>query len=464
MLKRLAPALVVLLLVGLLAACGGGDDADPTATSAPAPAVTSTPTSAPAAPPTATVSAPATATTAPLPTATQTQAPAPAPTRLIATPTPTPAPPTPTPTPDVGSDPSELIGYAALTVEDLGDGWELIGIDVPELTADDSTAICGLPRFADRAQREAALQLDFEHDGLPAALTQDLHIFPYSVAIDAMTYAREIAGACTEWTDEDGTVFQLSPLEDPLLGDESFALLLSFNTPDGVAIEAHLSFVRIDEYLMSLTYVTLAGGDTTPLLGIMQTATAKMFAMSEHFFFDHYDPALLAQSGALLLTTPELPEGWQLTEYAIPYGDERYGVCDALPFPDEFGASSELAARFHIDIDNGPFMAHTLVVFDDESVATDAMSFIRDNASCDSWVDSSDLEYVVLGRTTLDMGDESAAVLVQGEDEEFGSVQIGFLFVRTGSVITAMLVAALGEIDQQSFEQILQTALAKLGR
>jgi hypothetical protein len=462
--RTIASMLVALLLAGMLIACGGSSEATPTATPVPALAATATSPSTAAAP-TATQPSPSpTPTAVPSPTqaSASTPAPAPAPTRLIATAVPTRAAATPTPEPE--DDVVVLIGYAALTEGDLGGDWVLESTEIPDLDQETLTGICGQPRFVDRYMRTGALRLDFSNNGLPARLTQDIVAFPYSTAFSAMDYAREIVGACTEWTEEDGTAFEISVLEDPLLGDEALAAVISFVTPEGVAIDGYLVFVREDEYLTSLSYLTLAGGDFSPVPAISQTASAKLFAAAESFFHPEFDADFLAQSAALLLTSPDLADSWTLAEYAIPTDSDRFGVCDALAFPDEYLARSEISARFQVDPENGPFFSHSLVALDDAAIAGVAMSYIRDSSSCADWTDPYGDYYVVVDRPTVDLGDESYAVIFENEADGYGTVNIELLYVRTGSIVTVITYAQIGQIDAAQVRSIAELAVAKLGR
>ncbi|HUG16410.1 MAG TPA: hypothetical protein VMM78_15510, partial [Thermomicrobiales bacterium] len=146
MLKTLAPAFVAVLIAGMFVACaGGGADPTPTQETALAQPATSTATTSE---PTATATVPAataTATEPASPTPAPTRTPGAAPTRLIPTATPTPTP-TPTATPEQGDEVAQLLGFAALTADDLGGDWALDSTEVPDLVGDESTAICGQPR------------------------------------------------------------------------------------------------------------------------------------------------------------------------------------------------------------------------------------------------------------------------------------------------------------------------------
>lgn len=460
MLRSIALALVTVLLVGMLAACGGSDDPTPTETPVPAQPATPTATMAPTATtePAPTVTAVSTAT----PTAEPTRTPAPAPTRLIPTATPRPEP-TPVPTEPVGTTPEQLLRFAALSEEDLGEGWVLESIEVPSLDTGPETGFCGQPHFPDRDERVAALDVRLDREDGSAIVMQGLVVYPYTTSIAAMDYAMEMSAACDGWIADDGTAIDVMPLEDPLLGDDSFALLLSFEL-NGTPIETYNVYIREDEYLMALTYVVQAGGDISPLLGIAQTATAKMFAVSESYFFPEYDEDFLAQSGALLLTTPEIPGGWTLAEYAIPPESDRYGLCDADPFPDLYAARSEIAAYFHIDPENGPFLMHSIVAMENVEAADVAMMFIRDSTSCADWTDEFNDYYVVVDRPALALGDDTYTIVSQFEAFGFGTVQLSGTFIRTGSIITVLLYSQLGEIDVSALESYGALAIGKLGR
>jgi hypothetical protein len=467
MLRRTPLLLVVLLLASMLAACGGGD-ADPTATTAPSAAATptaaaATPTSPPAASeasPTAPAASPTVVATA---TPTEAASPAPAPTRLI--PTPTPQPPASTPTAPVAEwDEQSLLELAHVQPEELRGAWSLDGAFIPSAVEEGEGSVCNVAPFEQRETRLARLRAELSEGAIPAFIIHDLAAFPVDIAPEAMAYAQESAASCTEWTNSEGQTFTVAPLDDPQLGDESFAVRISFTT-QGTDFDSDWYFVRVEGFVMSLTYVTAAGGDIAPGMYAAQLAAAKLTAVAESPFFPEFDPEVLVEAASLLLVRAELEElseGWTNSRVEIPYNEDRYGVCGAAPFPDMLGAYAEIAADFEGDPNNGPFVWHSIVVLE-EGAGPAAMEFIRESMSCTVWEDEGDQIPVQQIETSL-MGDDAFAVLATLDVPDVATVNVEYLFVQTGDVITVIGYAVLGELDPAVTERIAQAALFKLSQ
>jgi hypothetical protein len=377
---------------------------------------------------------------------------------LIATPTPTPVPATATPSPV--SVEQEVLSYAQLTPEDLPGAWTLDASEIPDVSDDTESSVCDTPPFPQRDQRLARLRTELSDESLPAYVLQDFVVFPTDLVSEAMAYGREAVAACSEWTAE-GTTFFVSPLDDPELGDESFAVHITFDA-NGVPIESDWIFVRVENYIMSVTYLTTADGDLSPAAYVAQVATARLTAAAQSVYFSDYDPEILASTAALLLTESELGEDWSTSLIEIPDDTDRYGVCDAEPFPEEFGALAEVSIEIERDPNMGPFLWHSITVLAEGDGAA-AMEFIRESTSCTEWEDEGDV-IAVEQIPVSELGDDAYAVIAMLDNEEFGMVQVEFLFVQTGDVISVIGYALQGEIDPAEVESYAQTAVAKLNR
>src|SRR6185436_19391715 len=135
---------------------------------------------------------------------------------------------------------------------------------------------------------------------------QDLTQFPVEVAVEAMAYVRETA-TCSEWTDETGTVFEVSPAEAPALGDESHALHVSFQVADAGRLEGDWIFVRIDGYVTIVTTLTLGDYDPAFSSDIAQLATSKIDTLVGTGTNVTDEEATLI---AALLTLDDFDENW----------------------------------------------------------------------------------------------------------------------------------------------------------
>lgn len=296
MTKKLTLVLCAVLLSVMLAACGG-DDPDPTATPPAAPTATEAaaddaageeaPTEVAATPTEAAAAATPTEetvmpTTEPEPTGTVAPASTVEPTATAEAatvdPTATGETTAPEPTPEVDSEAEAALFEMALAEEDLPEGWMLTFSDVVTESELDTT-FCNVDPFSSPGGRIAAVELEFEIsvDEGPFLL-QNLTAYPEEVSIEAMEYARTEIVSCDEWTDEFDTTYQIQDLELPAYGDESFAVLLSFEIPEAGQVPVAFAFVRVDGILISVGYIDMVEIDMQQLETIIERAVEKVEA------------------------------------------------------------------------------------------------------------------------------------------------------------------------------------------
>ncbi|HEX5166960.1 MAG TPA: hypothetical protein VFV93_16255 [Thermomicrobiales bacterium] len=456
MLKWLSSVMMAMLLVLALAGCGGGDDDDdPTATAttqATTPAATATATSSvsggAAASPTA-----LTATREPeaSPTARAT-----APSRPIAT-----QPPTATATETTGEGIPSLdaqLMELLLQPEDFTSEWSQDAFGLMESDTDDSDEICGQPPFPDRDQKLAGVEAQYSIGGdQPAFLLHNIVVFPDDTAVDALNYARDISG-CGEWTDADGQVYTILPLDGPDRGDDSFMASMSFES-NGTPLYGEYTFVRVGGAIATVAFITVDGADTSAHRALVDLAVTRL-----------EDASIGAGTGALdrmLLTAEDLAlvdevNVWQVGDEIDPSEADRFAVCDSESFPDVLGSADESGHEMSANDDAGPYAMHSVV----QMLAGDgttAMDWIRSELSCSSWTDEDGDEYTVSDSGDLEVGDDTFWLIVSLTDEESDtSAQVGFGFSQVGDYISVVGLAAEDTIDPELFGAMMALAAEKV--
>jgi hypothetical protein len=181
----------------------------------------------------------------------------------------------------VSSSTAELLPIL-LTDHDLPDGWSLdsAGPASGDDTAD-SEQICGARPFPRKDTKLGEVEAEFSYpdDSQPVYLYQNLVRFPKDIAPDAMTWARQ-ASDCNTWTSPDGTVFSVTPLEDPHLGSESFAIGFTFDAGEGQTVQGRWVFIRVDGLISTMAYVGAQGTDFSAAQLLIKQAADRMKQMA----------------------------------------------------------------------------------------------------------------------------------------------------------------------------------------
>ena len=468
--------MVYMLALSLLVACGGDDDNDnasPTNTAAVV-AASPTATASPdaddneavddASPTTDSESSPVSAS----PTGGATASPTRDTSRPVATRA---AEPTPTESDDTGSDtdlvtPKEEALLAILLEQaDLPEGWTVEsaeGVD-DNLAADNQ--ICGAASFPRQDQKIAEVEGEYSFDSVdaPLFLLQNLVQFPEDIALDAMDWARE-ASSCTEWTDDEGSTIQMTPLESPALGDDSHAVRFSFGAGDGTIVEGDWVFIRVGGMISTIAYLGQQGSDLAPFYDIMVTATAKMKAGSgDAGARPDIDPEVQAILLDMLLTQDEVPGEWTLTSSGPGEEDDREtAFCNVPDFPAKDTRYGDAEAVFEIDPSNGPFVTQQISAFP-EDVVLDAMAYVRETLSCSEWTDEeTGFVFTVNPAYDPEIGEESVAVSftlevpggVTGAGEAF--------FVRVGNYVMTVTAISLEPMGPGKVLTFAQTGTDKI--
>ncbi len=313
--QLLSLSMVALLLVSMLAACGGGDDDDVTPTTAAAATATTAPSSNVASPTTAVAP---TSTTAPSPTATtppaSPTAEATAPPRPIATQAQV-APTATTGTDDTAGIEDAMVS-ALITDVDLGTGWtqDELGPDVSD--NDSSSNICGVADFPDKDAKIAQVesQVTYDDGTVGGLYAENLTAFPLEIAEAAFDYAIE-GVSCGTFTDDDGNVHVLTPVDDPGLGDESAAYAWTF-TADGQELTGYYAFVRVGPYVALFGWLGLPALDDDAMVLVTIEAVDRITGLAvSQGLADGGATDLQAQVEGALLTAEQLDSiepGWTL--------------------------------------------------------------------------------------------------------------------------------------------------------
>lgn len=279
-----------MVLLGVLLAACGGDDADPTATVAP---LAATATVAPAeAEPTATATeepaeptateVPPTPTTEPTvePTATATEPAATPTTAATATVEPTEDAAAPTGETDIESDPvvEAALLDMLLTEEELPEEY-LEVFSGPVGVSGDGLEFCNEPSFSSPENRLASVEAEFERNpDFGPFLLQSLTAYPDDVATEAFDYVRTITSNCADWEDEDGLTYYIEVIEMPDYGDESHGLSMTFEVVEGIEAEVRFSLARFGGVLLAMGYIVVFDGDFAEFDSIVELAVDKIEA------------------------------------------------------------------------------------------------------------------------------------------------------------------------------------------
>jgi hypothetical protein len=457
-LKWLSSVLLAMLLLVALAGCGGGDDDDdPTATA-------TTQSTTPAATATSTTSVSGGAAASPTaPTATRESEASPtargtAPSRPIATEPPTAtAPATGTTGEGVPALDAQLMDLL-LQPEDFTAEWSQDTFGLMEPDTDEGDEICGEPPFPDRDLKLAGVEAQYSLDGdQPAFFLHNIVAFPEQTAVDALNYAREISG-CGEWTDDDGQVYTILPLDGPDRGDDSFMASMTFET-NGTPLYGEYTFVRVGGAIATIAFITVDGADLSGHQALVDVAVSRL----EDATID------AGQSGiaGMLLTADDLAlvdevNVWQVGDEIDNTEEERFSVCDAGSFPDALGSADEAGHEMSANDDSGPYAMHSVVQMLDGD-GTTAMDWIRSELSCSSWTDDDGDEYTVSDSGDLDVGDDTYWLIVSLTDEESStSAQVAFGFTQVGDYVSVVGLAGEDTIDPELFGAMMALAAEKV--
>ncbi|HEX5164732.1 MAG TPA: hypothetical protein VFV93_04995 [Thermomicrobiales bacterium] len=430
MLKALSVLFVTLLLGTSLVACGGDDDDDPTATSAPA--NTTSATATPAA---------ATATAGSSPTATQ-----PAGDAATASPSGSPA------AGEFTDDEAALIDML-LPADALPGDWNQQSLEAPEL--DQSPGVCDSPPFPRAVERIAEVEVQYQSADGASFVLEDITRFPEDVAVEAMAYVRDTA-TCTEWTDDTGTVFRLSPADAPDLGDEAFSLHVAFDVADAGTLEGNFVFVRLEGYVAIVTTLKLGEYDQEFANQIAEAATKRIDALIGTG--KNVTDAEEALMGGLL-TLDDLDEDWDQVQPAHRSEPESWtGLCGADLFPQTAEATARVAIEFYEGFEPDSATLMQLLVAYPDGISEAAYDFEVEAASCGTFTGGDTDVTLETDSAFPALGDESVAVRFSFTNDG-NEVEGYWIVARAGSALTTLIYTDPDQLDTATVQAIATTAV-----
>ena len=421
--KILWGLLLALLLALPLAACGnGGDDDAPTATVA-----TESGTAATTTEPTATSTIAASSPTATTGTAASPE------------------------TGDFTDEEAALLDLL-LSAGDLPGDWTQLRVEAPELS--ESPGICDTPRFPRAEERIAEIEVEYQSADGSQFVLQNITQFPEEVAIEAMAYVRETA-TCSEWTDETGTVFEVSPTDAPDLGDESHAVHVAFQVADAGRLEGDFIFVRIDGYVTIVTTLTLGDYDAAFASEIARLAASKIDTLvgTGSNVTDEEESLL-----STLLTIEDFEESWDQPQ--PPHRSDLAswtGLCNADIYPGSSEAIARVATEFYEGFEPESATVTQLLVSYPTGLAEAAFDYEVEAASCGSFSSGGTDITLETDAAFPALGDETFATRFTF-DNNGQAVEGYWIVIRVADMLTTLIYTDPAELDAAAVQDLATVA------
>ncbi|MEX1158894.1 MAG: hypothetical protein WEC79_08205 [Thermomicrobiales bacterium] len=420
---RMFPAffLAVLLSVAVIA-CGGGDDSPDDATPASTPKAAGT---TPAIALTPTTSAEATTASG-------------------------------SPEPNTFTDREGALIDLLLAASELPGSWTQTSLEAPEVSG--GPGICDAPSFPLAEERVAAVEVEYQSVDGERFVVEGITEFLEDIAVQAMEYIRDTA-TCSEWTDDSGTVFEVSQAEAPDLGDDSHALHVAFEVEDSRRLEGDFFFVRVNGFVAIVTTLELDGYDPEFSSQIANLAAGKIEGLAGTGS-DVTDDESAAMAG--LLTLDDLSDEWDQPRPAHRSEPESWtGLCDEELFPDH----DEAIARVGVELYEG-FVAESatilqLLVLYPTGLGSDAFDYEQESASCDQFTSGAFDVTLAPADEFPALGDESFAVRFTFENSG-AAVEGYWIVILDGDVLTTLIYTDPDALVDEDAEEIAETAADRM--
>lgn len=171
----------------------------------------------------------------------------------------------------------ENLVSALLTLDDLPVGWT-----TSELGDDDDSddaGICGTEPLDDLVKPIGKAEAEFQQSNLGPFLSESLAVYESTDDAQSVMEAARSTFTCSEWTDTNAegeeTVWSISPLSFPTIGDETFVLRLSANI--GIAnMEYDAVFFRMGDKIALVGHIDLGSVDSDQTVEFAQLAAEKL--------------------------------------------------------------------------------------------------------------------------------------------------------------------------------------------
>ena len=179
-----------------------------------------------------------------------------------------------------------------------------------------------------------------------------------------------------------------------------------------------------------------------------------------------------AEAKAAVLTTSDLPSGWEVDDSTDDGGDDDDNPCPAFDKLDEVKPAAEAEASF-AKAETGPFVEHTVEIYADEATAQRVMQ-LADEAvrACNTFTQTDEDLGSVRGTFALgtnpNLGDQSMAAAMNASAE---GVQISgeIVVVRDGRAISVIFNLGMqvqgvrtGRLESALTTELARKAAAKL--
>lgn len=153
---------------------------------------------------------------------------------------------------------------------------------------------------------------------------------------------------------------------------------------------------------------------------------------------------------------------WQESS-AIDLGaDSQNSICNE-PGPDTV---IDPLARAEVQLqqsDFGPFVGENVSAYASDDDAEEIMDYLREAISCDVWDDEGrDRSWDIDPLTFPDKGDDTFSVRLSTDFGFVGSVRLHAVFVQVDNIIMLVVNGALGDVDVDETEEIVDLALERL--
>jgi hypothetical protein len=456
MLRHLALFLCLVLFASLVAACGDDDDdtdnATPTAANVAPTATTSDEPEATATEPEATATT-ATSPTASAGAATETTDKA-TPTEAAVEPTESSGSPTATAlTPD-----EQAIMAVLLSPNDLPGEWNELRREVPADDEEDNPGFCGSGEFPRADEKIAQVEVEMQAGDNARFILQNLTEFEEETAVEAMAFARD-SFSCSEFTDEDGTTIRVEPADAEDLGDESFAMKVTFPVSDAGELAGDIYFVRIGGLISIATVLEVGSYDPDMTAQVAEIATDKMSdAAGKTVGLEDEQEALITA----LITQSDLPQGWNVLSAASPTDPEGWtGLCDAPVNPDASAAVSRVSVDFYEGLSDKDATVQQVITAYPTGGGDSAMDYERDSVDCTDWT---------TGQTTISLtsanyasdADDTFAVEFAYEDEQAGKVSGNWIVVQVGDFVANIIYTDPEGVDPDLAQDIIDAAVDRM--
>jgi hypothetical protein len=164
----------------------------------------------------------------------------------------------------------------------------------------------------------------------------------------------------------------------------------------------------------------------------------------------------------ILINGSDLPGSWTESSAINLGADSQNSICN-VPGPDTV---IEPVARAEAQLqqsDFGPFVLMNVSAYESEDEAEDIMDYLREAISCDVWEDESrGFDWEIRSLSFPDKGDDTFAIRLSTSMGFIGNIRLHAVFVQTDNVVTLIGNGALGSVDVDDTEDIVDLALDRV--